>query len=407
MQLSPKQKEFWRAPYHRWNIKHGATRTGKTYLDYFMIPRRIRERIGREGLVTLMGNTKGTLQRNVIEPMQEIYGAAVISSIRSDNTATIFGERVHCLGADNKKHVDRLRGTSIKYCYGDEVATWNQEVFQMLKSRLDKPYSTFDGTCNPEHQTHWFKEFIDSDNDIFAQNYELDDNPFLDPQVAADLKHEYRGTVYYDRYILGRWVRAEGAIYKIFADSPEKYLVDKPEYDFIQIGVDFGGNKSAFAFVATGLKHDYSTLTALCCERWPAKGLTPEDMYRLLEAFITRIRRDYGQVAMIYADSAEQTLINGIRGRIDVPVRDSVKNPIMDRVRAVVGLVGAGRFFYTKDCETLKDALCNAVYDEKKLEDVRLDDGTSDIDTLDAFEYSFERYLRGYAREAHLVGDGG
>lgn len=30
------------------------------------------------------------------------------------------------------------------------------------------------------------------------------------------------------------------------------------------------------------------------------------------------------------------------------------------------------------------------VWDDKKLEDTRLDDGTSDIDTLDAFEYSFE-----------------
>ena len=77
--------------------------------------------------------------------MQNIFGAALVSSIRSDNTATLFGERVHCLGADNRKHVDRLRGVSIKYCYGDEVVTWEPEVFEMLKSRLDKPYSRFDG----------------------------------------------------------------------------------------------------------------------------------------------------------------------------------------------------------------------------------------------------------------------
>lgn len=124
LQLSEKQKAFWREPYHRWNIKHGATRSGKTYLDFFVIARSIRERKGLDGLIVLMGNTKGTLQRNVIEPMQNIFGAALVSSIRSDNTATLFGERVHCLGADNRKHVDRLRGVSIKYCYGDEVVTW-------------------------------------------------------------------------------------------------------------------------------------------------------------------------------------------------------------------------------------------------------------------------------------------
>ena len=84
MQLSDKQKEFWLAPFHRWNIKSGATRAGKTYLDYYMIPRRIRERAGLPGLVVLMGNTKGTLQRNVIDPMIEMYGDALVSSIRSD-----------------------------------------------------------------------------------------------------------------------------------------------------------------------------------------------------------------------------------------------------------------------------------------------------------------------------------
>ena len=186
-----------------------------TYLDYFIIPRRIRERMGREGLVILLGNTKGTLQRNVIEPMQDIYGAANISSIRSDNTATIFGERVHCLGADNKKHVDRLRGTSIKYCYGDEVVTWEREVFQMLKSRLDKPYSCFDGTCNPGGPGHWFKEFLESDADIFQQQYKLDDNPFLDPGIAESLKKEHSG-VWYQRHILGEWTLAAGRVYPNF-----------------------------------------------------------------------------------------------------------------------------------------------------------------------------------------------
>jgi len=77
MRLSPKQKEFWNEPYHRWNIKYGATRSGKTYLDYFVILREIRKRTGLEGQIVFLGNTKGTLQRNVIEPMQDIYGGTL------------------------------------------------------------------------------------------------------------------------------------------------------------------------------------------------------------------------------------------------------------------------------------------------------------------------------------------
>ena len=47
MRLSPKQKAYWREAGHRWNVKHGATRSGKTYLDYFIIPRRLLERKGK------------------------------------------------------------------------------------------------------------------------------------------------------------------------------------------------------------------------------------------------------------------------------------------------------------------------------------------------------------------------
>ena len=215
MRLSPKQKRYWNEANCRWNVKYGATRSGKTYLDYFIIPRRLLAREGRPGLAVLLGNTRGTLERNVLAPMREIYGAQMVSPLRADGTATLFGQRVHCLGADNKRHVDRLRGASIKYCYGDEVVSWEREVFEMLKSRLDKEYSCFDGTCNPAGPGHWFKKFLDSGADIFSQQYGIDDNPFLPESVRAALKREYTG-VFYQRYILGQWVAAEGAVYPMF-----------------------------------------------------------------------------------------------------------------------------------------------------------------------------------------------
>ena len=222
------QREYRDNACRRWNIKTGATRSGKTWLDIaFIIPQRIMAVKGLPGLTVLLGNTKGTLQRNVIEPMQEIFGSSRVGSIRSDNTAEIFGERVHCLGADNKKHVDRLRGSSIKYCYGDEVVTWSKDVFDMLKSRLDKPYSMFDGTCNPEGPQHWFKDFLDSDADIFQQHYTIDDNPFLPKAFVDNLKAEYAGTVLYDRYILGKWAASEGALFTVYP----KYIND-PKFLF-------------------------------------------------------------------------------------------------------------------------------------------------------------------------------
>lgn len=210
------QRQFWREANHRWNIKTGATRSGKTYMDYFVIPKRLLAGEGKDGLNVILGNTRETIRRNVILPMQSIYGAKRVGNIRSDNSCIMFGQRVFCLGADNANHVDRLRGSSIKYCYGDEIVTWSPDVFDMLKSRLDKPYSLFDGTCNPDSPQHWFYEFLQSDADIYQQAYTIDDNPFLSPEFVANLKKEYDGTVLYDRYINGLWVAAEGALFTTY-----------------------------------------------------------------------------------------------------------------------------------------------------------------------------------------------
>ena len=219
IELTPKQNEYRRCAVKTWNVKVGATRSGKTYGDYWLIPKRIREVRGLEGLYVILGNTKGTLQRNVIEPMQMIWGAELVGDIGADNTAQIFGEKVYCLGADNVKHVNRLRGASVKYCYGDEVVTWNPDVFSMLKSRLDKAYSRCDLTCNPEGPTHWFKRELDkAGEDWYIQTYTLDDNPKLDEAVKKRMKRDFSGTVFYQRYILGLWATSEGAL---FTTMPE------------------------------------------------------------------------------------------------------------------------------------------------------------------------------------------
>lgn len=240
MGFSRMQQEYFQKATHRWNIKQGATRSGKTYMDYFVIPKRIRRVAEEDGLVVLLGNTKGTLQRNIIEPLQNLWGVELVSNIRSDNTAMLFGEKCYCLGADKVNQVDRLRGSSIKYCYGDEVVTWHEDVFEMLKSRLDKPYSRFDGTCNPDNPYHWFKQFLDSKADIYSQQYCIDDNPYLDPAFVDNLKREYEGTVYYDRYILGRWTIAEGLVYPMFNRDFHIKPTEPRPYQQYYISCDYG-----------------------------------------------------------------------------------------------------------------------------------------------------------------------
>ena len=238
MLLSPKQIEFCKKGNRRWNFKGGATRSGKTYLDFkWIIPLRIRERIGKDGLAVILGVTKSTIERNVLEPMRNLYGDSLVGSISSDNTVWIFGEKCYCLGAEKVSQVSKIRGASIKYCYGDEVADWSEEVFELLKSRLDKEYSCFDGTFNPQYPNHWLKRFLDSDADMFCQTYTIDDNPFLPEAFKENLKREYMGTVFYDRYILGLWVSAEGLIYPMYDNTAP---TEERPYEKYVVSMDYG-----------------------------------------------------------------------------------------------------------------------------------------------------------------------
>lgn len=392
MIFSPKQQEFLYGATHRWNVKSGATRSGKTYLDYYIIPKRIRRVAGKDGLVVLLGNTKGTLQRNVIEPLQNIWGTSFVSDIKSDNTAYLFGEKVFCLGADKVTQVNRLRGSSIKYCYGDEVVTWHEDVFTMLKSRLDKDYSCFDGTCNPDHPQHWFKKFLESDADIFLQEYTIDDNPFLPEAVKENLKKEYYGSVFYDRYILGKWVNAEGLIYALLADNPSRYIVSKDElptlHDF-NIGIDFGGNRSGHAMVLSAIGTD-GRLYFLKSEFREASGTRAEDIVdwavRKAEEFFV----EYPYYYNLYPDAAEQALKNSIAAKSRFDVYNSVKPPIIDRIRVENRLFSTDRIkFVENECNELIKAFSEALWDSKSLADKRLDNGTYNNDIIDAAEYSF------------------
>lgn len=413
---SKKQIEYVLHANQRWNFKSGATRSGKTYIDTDMIiPSRIRERAGKEGLNVILGVTKETIERNVLTPMRDKFGQALVGEINNRNVCRLFGENAYCLGAEKVSQVSKIRGASFKYVYGDEVAEWNQEVFQLLKSRLDKPYSCFDGALNPEYPHHWLKKFLDETKKLYLQEYTIFDNPFLDPDFVKALCDEYEGTVYYDRYILGKWVRAEGAIYRRFADNPKPCycrIVDSVSGDIgvkqilrssiaeICIGVDFGGNKSGHAFTAAGKTRGYRELVALGSERHFG-DYDSNDIDRLLLDFMDKIIALYGPIDYVYWDNAETVLGRGITRAIDekfpqVIVRPAWKETVNDRIHCLNRLMGVGRFFYTEGCDTLKKALSEAVWNEKSEKDERLDDGSTDIDSLDSFEYTFERDMNRY-----------
>lgn len=250
--LSEKQNEYIRNADARWNLKIGAVRSGKSYVDIdYMIPYRLRQAHGKGGLAVILGVSRESIERNVLQPMREKYTDRLVGYINGQrNVARICGEDVYCLGAEKVSQVSKIQGSSIRYCYGDEIAKWNKEVFVMLQSRLDKPYSCFDGACNPENPLHWLKEFVDRENlNKYVQKYTIFDNPFLPKGFVEDICKEYEGTVYYKRYILGEWAMAEGLIYPMYQDA---LIADLPkEFHEYALSIDYG-TQNAFGAILWG-----------------------------------------------------------------------------------------------------------------------------------------------------------
>lgn len=348
MALSCKQQEYLKSCSHRWNIKVGATGSGKSWFDYaVVIPKRLLAMRG-QGAAVFLGNTQGTLSRNILTPMREIWGEALVGTISSDNTAQIFGRRVHILGADNKKHVARLQGMTIEYGYGDEMTTWDEDVFQMLKSRLRCAHSFFDGTANPDTPQHFIKAFIDSDADVYCQTSTIDDNPFLPPQFVANLKKEYAGTVYYDRFILGQWAVASGLVYPFVAGHPDSYLMRGPVAGMngrFFVSVDYGTHNPCSMGLwcvqqgrAVRIKESYYD------SRKAGKQRTDEEHYAALE----ELARGY-YIQSVIADPSAASFIETIRrhGRYAVI---PAENNVINGIRVTAALLQSGRILLHESC---------------------------------------------------------
>ncbi|MCR4671978.1 MAG: PBSX family phage terminase large subunit [Lachnospiraceae bacterium] len=380
MPFSRKQREYFDHADKRWNFKVGATRSGKTYADYFMIMKRIRARMDKAGLVVILGVSQATIERNVLAPMREMYGERCIGRIGPGNRCNMFGEKVYCLGAEKRNQVAKLRGTSIKYAYGDEVAEWSQEVFELLKSRLDREYSCFDGSLNPKSPTHWLKGFLENADNAYVQHYTIFDNPFLPRSFVDDLCREYAGTVYYKRYILGEWALAEGLVYPMYLDAV--------------LPTDFGDLRDEFKDYVLSI--DYGTLNAFSAELWgyhegvwylfdeyyysgrdSGDQKTDEDYGNDMDEFTKDIKTN-GKIRTIVDPSAASfiTLLQK-RGRYKVLKAD---NAVEDGIRETATALKTGRIKVYPTCKAWQREAAGYVWEDSEGADkpVKINDHAMD-----------------------------
>lgn len=397
IEISRKQAQYIREANHRWNIKMGATQSGKTFLDTrYLIPSRLLERKGKEGLNFIVGVTKETIERNVLSKMRSIWGVDKVSEINSKNRATLFGEMVYCIGAKDKGQAAAFRGATAKYLYIDEFPDISEDVFSIFSSRLSMPYSCADMTGNPKDPKHWSEEFIASDKDIYFQRYALYDNPFLTAGTIANIERDYKGTVYFDRYVLGLPKRAEGLCFPLFADNPSRWIIKRADvpkqFRTVEVGFDIGGNGSAYAMTCTGQGYD-GTQYRLKSEKRQAEDMAMEDIEKFVNEFCEECEREYGvKIGMINCDHIA-VIVNTINDNTKYRADLCYKPPVADRVFLYNKMFANDKIkFVGGMCDDLIDELESLVFDEKADDTRPLDDGSVQLDCYDSACYSESSY---------------
>lgn len=383
----------------RINLLEGSVSSGKTWISLVLWAFWVAT-MPKDKLYLMCAKSITTLKRNCLMLLEELVGSKNFTYSTSAKEGNLFGRTILLEGANDARSESKIRGLSLQGAYCDELTQFPEDFFAMLLSRLRIPGAKLIATTNPDRPTHWLKtKYIDRKRELnfLDIKFLIDDNTTLDPDYIKDIKSEYTG-VFYDRFIRGEWKAAEGAIYKDFADAPQKYLIDAPPDDiaFCTLGMDFGGNGSAHSIVCTGYSRGLKKVVALD-EYYRKEVISPLQLERDTVDFVRRCKSKY-KIADMYCDSAEQVLIEGIKGvlareKIPINVHNARKGAIIDRIRFTCAIMATGRFFVTKNCKHLIEAFSDAVWDGKQLNDTRLDDGSINIDSLDAFEYSIEPYM--------------
>lgn len=241
--FTDKQRELFADWKHgrlrRINILEGSVRSGKTYSSLILWALWLATRPG-DGKYLMAGRTLTALKRNCLDPLSELLGADNMSFSIATKRAHIFGRCVELEGASNALSENKIRGVTLSGAYVDEITLLPREFFVMLLSRLSAPGAQLFGTTNPDSPGHWLKtDFLDRpDVDIYRRRFLLEDNTTLPDAYILNLKKEYTG-VFYDRFIRGEWVAAEGAVYPMF-DQNVHVSRAEPQLHSRWIGVDYG-----------------------------------------------------------------------------------------------------------------------------------------------------------------------
>ena len=354
----------------RINIWYGSVRSGKTISSIVRWLEYIED--GPEGELLMVGKTQRTLKRNILDTIQDIVGKSNFSFNRGMGEVEIFGRKIYVAGANDARAEGKIRGMTLAGAYCDEVTLYPEDFFTQLLARNSVKGAKIFCTTNPDSPYHWLKEkYIDRQDelDLTSFHFTLDDNLSLDETYKQELKKEYTG-LWYKRFIEGRFVQAEGAIYDQYDDK--KHTVDElPEMEKTWITCDYG-TSNATVFLLIGLGAD-NKLYIIDEWSWGRKeqGISKSDS-QLRKELQDFIRKHDIMPEWIFVDPSAASFITELyqyRNKF-LPFKRVAKanNDVLDGIQKVSNLIGEDLLLVHNRCEDTKREFTSYVWDKKAQE---------------------------------------
>lgn len=340
----------------RIRLSHGSIRSAKTTAQILDWLRWVPD--APRGPLAIVGRTRDTIGRNILEQTEQIEPRAIDWHLGAP-TAKIMGRTHHVLGANDRTAETKVRGLTLAGALVDEATLIPEDFFTTLLGRLSVKGARMSATTNPDHPEHWLKrKYIDRADEIgwSVWHFTMRDNPGLPPEYIDAVSAEYTG-LFYDRFILGKWVSAEGAIYDSW--DPARHVIPwgdlPPMRRLLGVGIDYGTTNATSA-VLLGLGVD-DRLYAVDEWRHDSDGgtvrLTDAALSLRLRKWLADDHLPTGQPELVpewlFVDPAAasfkvQLIEDGIHNLTNGA------NDVLYGIRTVASLLAAGRLLVSDRC---------------------------------------------------------
>ena len=344
----------------RINIWEGAVRSGKTYISLWRWLKELT--YGLPGEYCIIARTYDSFKRNILPQLTRMIGSDV-RYWSGKREMVVFKKTIHIIGADDERAESKIRGPTFQGAYVDEATIIPESVFRMLISRCAMKGARIFATTNPDSPYHWLKkDFLTDNPDVKSWKFTLDDNPELTDDERDYLKRQYKG-IWFQRFIEGRWVQAEGAIYDFFDTSLHTIDFPPSNAEFYIVGVDYGTTNPC-SFVLIGINRSkYPNIWVEDCYYWDSKvkqrQKTDSEYADDLKHFI-----EGRAVKAIYIDPSAASFKLEL-GREGVMNLIDAENEVLDGIRLVSKFMSNGTLKICRKCDALIKEIQGYVWDPK------------------------------------------